>query len=142
MDDLQLMVELSTFEDVDAFALTDADHVAGDCPDWAEIVLRITRSKKQLDHYLRRHDGEAIILALLKVLHPNAGKSVSGNLWAEVDQAMVDLLDGDLGKEDRLKTQGFALGLSTAIALIRHPANPDVDAVRKEAMERYEASAE
>lgn len=139
MTDLQMLIQLGTVDDVECVALTDADHVAGGIPRWAELRLDITRDNKMLMHYLTRHDGEAISLSVLRAMHPNAGKSISARLWDGIDEAMDGLLGRDLDEDDRLKSQGVALGLATALALIRSPHDPDVDAVRKEAKERYDA---
>lgn len=138
--DLQMLVQLGTVDNVECVALTDADHVAGGIPKWAELRLDIERDGKLLKHYLTRHDGEAISLATLKAMHPNAGKSISGHLWEGLDQCMVNLIDGGLSGEEKAKEQGLALGLATAIALIRSPNSPDVDAVRKEARARYDVA--
>lgn len=138
--DLQLLVQLGTVDEIECVPLTDADHVAGGIPRWAEIRLDIERDGKLLQHYLTRHDGEAISLALLRAMHPTAGKSISGHLWEGLDQCMVNIMQGGLSDEDKAKEKGLALGLATAVALIRSPHKPDVDAVRKEAMQRYEAT--
>ena len=138
--DLQLLIQLGTVDDVSCTPLTDADHVAGGIPKWAEVRLDIERDGKLLQHYLTRHDGEAISLALLRSMHPNAGRGISGHLWEQLDQCMVNLMDGGLSGEDKASERGLALGLATAVALIRSPHSPDVDAVRKEAKERYDAS--
>jgi hypothetical protein len=137
--DLQMLIQLGTVDDVSCVALTDADHVAGGIPKWAELRLDIEREGKLLQHYLTRHDGEAISLATLKAMHPNAGRSISGHLWEMIDQCMVNLIEGGLSGEDKATEKGMALGLATALALIRSPHSPDVDAVRKEAQQRYEA---
>lgn len=135
--DLQLLTQLGTVDDVSCTPLTDADHVAGGIPKWAEVRLDIERDGKLLQHYLTRHDGEAISLALIMAMHPNAGRPVSGILWAELDKRMVAIFEGDAKEKPRM--QGEALGLAFAIATIRSPHSPDVDAVRKEARERYDA---
>lgn len=138
-EDLKLLIQLGTVDDVECVALTDADHVAGGIPRWAEVRLDITRDGKQLQHYLTRHDGEAISLALLRTMHPNAGRSISGHLWSQLDESMEHILSGELDDAEKARMQGKALGLATAVALIRSPHAPDIDAVRAEAKERYDA---
>ena len=138
-DDLQILTQLGTIDGIDCEALTDADHVAGGIPNWAEIRLDIERDNKMLVHYFTRHDGEAVSLALMRAMHPNAGKPVSGILWAELDEIMIGLMENLYDGDEKPKMQGKALGLAFALATIRHPAAPDVDAIRKEAAERYEA---
>lgn len=138
-EDLQKLVQLGTFDNCEGYAITDADHVAGGIPKWAEIAFTITRDGKKLIHYFTRHDGEAVALALLKTMHPNAGRPVSGILWAKLDECLAHLLSGELENGEKLRMQGEALGLATAIATIRSPQSPDIDAVRKEARERYDA---
>lgn len=139
-DDLQMFVQLGTIDSIDCVPLTDADHVAGGIPKWAEIRLDIERDNKMLVHYFTRHDGEAVSLAVLKAMHPNAGKSISLHLWNAIDECMVNLMQGVVSGEEKAKEQGLALGLATALALIYNPNAPDVDAVRREAQARYDAA--
>lgn len=137
-DDIAMLLQLGTFEGCEGYAITDADQVEGNVPPWAEIAFTITRDGKKLVHYLTRHDGEVVVMTLLRTLHPTAGRPVIGFLWDRLDAAYVRIVQGDPG-EDRTKAQGEALGLAFAIATVRAPHAPDVDAVRKEARERYEA---
>jgi hypothetical protein len=139
-EDLKLLTQLGSVEDIQCIPLTDADHVAGGIPRWAELRLDIQRDGKLLQHYLTRHDGEAINLSIIMAMHPNAGRPVSGVLWAQLDEAMEHIMSGELDEEvEKPRMQGKALGLAYAIAAIRSPHDPDVDAVRREAKERYEA---
>ena len=82
-----------------------------------------------------------------------AGKSLLELLWDQLMEAYADLVawkpiavDPDHpdwmnqdDAEDRGRHKGACLGFATAIAIITNPYAPDVDAVRKEAAERYEA---
>lgn len=137
-DDIAMLLQLGTFDGCEGYAITDADQVEGNIPPWAEIAFTITRDGKKLVHYLTRHDGEVVVMTLLKTMHPQAGRPVIGFLWEKLDKAYAGLMiaEGD----ERFRLQGEALGLATAIATVRAPHSPDVDLVRKEARERYEAS--
>jgi hypothetical protein len=139
MDDLQMLVQLGTIDGIDCVPLTDADHVAGGIPRWAEIRLDIERDGKMLVHYFTRHDGEATAMALLRGMHPEAGKPISSRVWELLDEIMTGLMEDLYEGDEKPRMQGKALGLATALALLRSPVNPDVDAVRKEAKERYGA---
>jgi hypothetical protein len=139
-DDLKLLLQLGTVDDITTTALTDADHIAGGIPKWAEIVVDVQREGKLLRHYFTRHDGEALVMSVLRGMHPQAGRPVVGFLWEGLDRCMDALLGaGKLDAAEKARTQGEALGLATAIATIRRAHDPDVDAVRKEARERYDA---
>lgn len=134
-----LLRQLSTMDSCEAVSLTDGDHLAG-APNWAELALTIERDGKGLLHYLRRHDAELIVEVLFRVLHPNAGKSIHKQLWADLDACMVNLMDGGLDVMDKREFKGKALGLATALALVENPYGPDVGMIRKQASERYEAT--
>ena len=129
---------LSTMDSCEATSLTDGDHLAG-APDWAELLLTIERDGKGLAHYLKRHDAELIVEVLFRVLHPNAGKSIHKQLWAGLDECMVGIMEEELPLK-KIKAQGMALGLATALALVENPYGPDVDMIRSEALTRYEAT--
>lgn len=138
-EDIQMLLQLGTVDNIETVALTDADHVAGGIPKWAEIRCDIQRQGKLLMHYLTRHDGEALVMSVLRAMHPNAGKPVSSHLWTRLDVCMDKILSGELDETEKAKEQGMALGLATALALVRSPHDPNVNAVRKEAKERYDA---
>lgn len=79
----------------------------------------------------------------------NAGSSILEHLWQELDTVVLGIAQleeahplqgrsaGDWVAISSLK--GEALGLARAIAIMRNPYAPDVDAVRAEAMERLDA---
>jgi hypothetical protein len=138
-EDLKLLLQLGTVDNITTTALTDADHIAGGIPRWAEIVVDVEREGKLLRHYFTRHDGEALVMSVLRGMHPQAGRPVVGFLWERLDDCMVGILDGEIEPDEKLRFKGEALGLAFAIATIRRPHDPDVDAVRKEARERYDA---
>lgn len=128
-----LLAELATLDACEAHAVTDSEQRNNDLPDWVEIILELERSGKSRKHLLRRHDAELIIEVLYEVLHPASGRSIVQSIWQELDDAMVRLFRGDAVEEDK----GLALGLATALAYMTNPYNPNVDAVRAIAMERY-----
>lgn len=69
-----------------------------------------------------------------------AGKSVLDLLWerldAFVDELMAPAHEG--GELELAERKGHAYGMAEAIALVTNPYHPDIDAVRGEAMERWE----
>lgn len=58
-------------------------------------------------------------------------------MWELIDQAMDVLLDPEQNSGD--KEIGYALGLATMLATFINPYIPDTDAIRAEAMKRWEA---
>ena len=146
--DAELLGELATLDEVEAYIPTVKDHQAGSYPDWCELTLRLQRLddgtlKPSIPIFqqllLRRHDGELIIQVLHDVLHPGHKSGSTEEMWAALD-AVVDRIQKRVrkGKSPQPEDRGEALGLATAIALIDNPFKPDVDAVREVAMERYE----
>lgn len=135
---VNLLRQLSTMDECEAYSIVDGDHHNG-APGWAELALEIVREGKGLLHYFRRHDAELVVEVLFKVLHPNAGKSINGEIWRELDETMVVLMEG-ADDAEKIRSQGKALGLATALARISNPYAPNVDEIRKLARERYDAS--
>ena len=147
-DDADLLAELATVDEVEAYLPTNADHVAQAVPAWCELVLSVKRFDDgtlkpshplNVRMPLRRHDGELIIEVLQGALHPDANKFAVEAMWAALDD-VVDRLQRRVnkGKEPLKSDRGEALGLATAIALLSNPIEPDVDEVRSVAMERWE----
>lgn len=66
------------------------------------------------------------------------GKSLLQHMWEELDAITARLMAGQGGKRDK----GRAEGVAWCIALVQSPYNPSIDAVREQAMERYEAAEE
>lgn len=64
-----------------------------------------------------------------------SGKSILELLWEELDR-IVERIMADAGDED---DKGRALGTAYSIAVIQNPYRPNIEAVRREAMERWEA---
>lgn len=146
---IELLSQLSSLDEVTAWIPTGVDHSEAVTPEWCELVLEVKRevdSEEAPDFPLntrlplRRHDGELIIECLWSVLHPSGGKSIIQMMWHELDQ-VVDRIQRrvDKGKEPLKSDRGEAVGLAKAIAIMTNPYAYDVDAVREEAMARYEA---
>jgi hypothetical protein len=142
-EDAELLKELATLDECDAWIPTNRDHVEGITPPWCELVLEMKRRDDwplNVRMPLRRHDGELLIQALHDALHPDAGGSVREMLWSELDD-VVDKIQRrvDRGKQPLNKHVGQAQGLALALAILVNPFAYDVDAIRVEAMARYEA---
>jgi hypothetical protein len=147
----ELLEELASFDEFDAWMPGGADHDAGNVPSGTELVLQAKRfssgkrgtvmsSPLSVSIPMTRHDGELIIESLYKLLHPHAGGSIIQMMWLELDEA-VDRIQKRVAKgKDPLKADvGEARGLATAIAILTNPYAYDVDAVREEAMQRWDA---
>lgn len=64
-----------------------------------------------------------------------AGKSLLQLMWEELDTIMERLMtEGAANEDDR----GMALGVAYCIALVTNPYHVDIEAVREEAMERWQ----
>lgn len=139
---IELLLELSSLDEVTARIPTDQEGRSGLLPDWCELVLELNRVDGDfpLDVRLplRRHDGELIIEVIHSVLHPYAGSPVVVSMWEDLDE-VVDRLQDRIGRgKDPLKHDvGEALGLARCIARTYNPYEPDVDGIRVAAMERY-----
>ncbi len=67
------------------------------------------------------------------------GPSIVELLWDELDDQFYDL-QADIGKSDTLiETRGVCLGLAIALSIVINPYDPNVQAVRDEAMARLDA---
>lgn len=83
-------------------------------------------------------------------------ETMAGQLWAQLmttverlhgEYADLDLPEEDSGDEIETylawgEARGFAQGLALALAVLANPRHPDMDAVRAESAERWEAAAE
>lgn len=149
-DDAELLVELATLDEVEAWIPTAADHQAGITPTWCELVLGIKRNHDRDDEQgpggwpihqnlaLRRHDGELIIQVLGDVLHRGMSNSAGDALWAEMDKLMERIQRRvRAGRKPMTKHVNQALGLATAMAIMDNPLEPDLDEIRVTAMARY-----
>lgn len=142
-DDEEAMLSLATLNEASAYMTSSNDIDAGSVPSWCELILDLKRMDDgtlkpawpiNARLPLRRHDGELIIEVLHNALHPNAGGAVVAGLWADLD-AVMDRLMSNPTKSDR----GLALGLTIALARVSNPYQPDEDAIRGIAVERWEA---
>lgn len=129
---------LQELAEIEVIATSAGDHVAGTVPQWCELVLDLTDEQGTKRIHLRRHDGELIIEALHEVLHPHTNRmSPVARLWEELDDTMDFLrADDEPEEEDRIRARTLAL----AIALMTQPyaEEPDISAVREEAVKRWE----
>ena len=150
--DSELLIELGTLDDIEAYIPTAKDHQHGITPQWCELVLKISRLRDphvdegpgdwplNVTLPIRRHDGELIIQVLHDVLHPKeGGTSALESAWDRMDAVVRRIQKRvEKGKSPRLLDIGEARGLATAIALMISPLQPDEEVVRELAMERYE----
>jgi hypothetical protein len=137
-----LLAGLSRLKSVEVIAVGHGDQVEGTVPEWAELVLDLEDESGVRRINLTRHDGELIIQCLFEVLHPQDNKAAPvTRLWQELDDVMDFLrADDDPEPEDRARAKALAL----AIALLTQPYSPepDLDPVRAEAADRWEARQE
>lgn len=136
MSTQDLLRELAELE---VIAVGADDHVQGTVPQWCELVLDLTDDMGTKRIHLRRHDAELIIEALHEVLHPHTHKtSPVQRLWEELDDTMDFIrADDEPEEEDRVRARTLAF----AIAVLTQPygTTPNIDAIREEAAERWEA---
>lgn len=150
--DAELLVELGTIDEVEAYIPTSKDHQHGITPQWCELVLKVNRDRIPNDDGgpgdwplnmtlpLRRHDGELIIQVLHDTLHPkDGGTSALEQAWDRMDVVVRRIQKRiEKGKSPRPEDIGEARGLATAIALMISPMQPDEGLVRELAMDRYD----
>jgi hypothetical protein len=127
--------------EVTAFIPTDLDQREGIIPEWSDLVVQ---QKGDHDNVtwrwpLTRAAGEAMLDVLHGALHPYAGGSIRKLLWDDLD-ILTDLIMS--GEDESDMTKGKAAGVARAIAYMLNPYDVDaaLDAVREEAVERWEES--
>lgn len=123
--------------DVEAFTPTDMDSVDIDAvmPAWCELVVTVTEEGKQpVRQWLTRAAGELLIDVTGDALHPWSGGSIRDTIWQQLDEVTMRLMDGMPEPDDKGRAQGLAM----ALAIFRNPYDPPLDAIRDEAVERYE----
>lgn len=146
--DEELLIELATLDEVEAYVPTAKDQDAGLTPPWTEVVLKVTRTDDgslnppwplNVRMPLRRHDGELIIEVLDQVLHPNRGGGAASQMWEQMDM-IVERIQRRVERQKSPRKDDVAKAkvLAWCIAVTANPAEPDVDWVREQAMERYE----
>lgn len=138
MSDADMLRPLSRWDEVEATTVGDGDQQEGVVEPWCELVLDMSLDGRTQRVEMTRHDAELVIEVLHTVLHPHTNRhSPAQRLWAELDDVMDFLMDNDDPEpEDRAR----AKALAEAIALITQPwsEEPDVGAVREEAVRRWE----
>jgi hypothetical protein len=147
----ELLEELSTFDEFSCWSPGTLDHHGQRVPEGTEVVLQAQRfssrgrgnilnSPLNVQMPMTRHDGELIIEALHRELHPRSGGDIPDVLWLELDE-VVDRIQARIakGKAPKNSDKGQALGLAMAIAIMRNPYAYDIESVRVEAMERWDA---
>jgi uncharacterized protein Yka (UPF0111/DUF47 family) len=143
--------ELATLDEVTAQIPTDKEQRNGIYPSWCDLVLEIKRDADStikdgpatfpLSHRmpLRRHDGELIIEVLDSVLHPGRAGGTADTIWMDLDDCIDRIMKRvqHPKKDPKPEDVGEAVGLTKALARLVMPYEPDEDAIRDIAMERY-----
>lgn len=73
--------------------------------------------------------------------HPVTGRNLLEIMWELIDQAMNVLMSPEADEmfpAEHREHVGYALGLATMYATFVNPYQPDIDAVRHEAVARWE----
>lgn len=100
--------------------------------DWVELggekVYRMSKAEKAMNSGSSSKPGDC------------AGRSLVEMMEDELDSIVERLMNGGAAADGR--DPGRAEGVAMCIAIIRQPYNPNIEAVREAAMERYEASIE
>lgn len=115
---------------------TAAESDVGEVEPWCELLLTINQEDEEVaDIELTRAAGEAILEAVNEALHPWSGVTIREQIWLALDDATETLMSG---KGDA-HCKGQAYGLALALATFLNPYAPNVDAVREEAVSRWES---
>lgn len=130
--------------EVEAAPVTAGESGVNGTPDWAEI--RLTRSSQKYGAeviYFTRAASHDTIEQLRGALNPRGGNTITKSIWEELDAAVDEVLSGaQKTSPAHVKAQGVAHGLSVALAILRNPAEPNVESIKKEARERARARRE
>jgi hypothetical protein len=84
---------------------------------------------------------EELVAAGTSILRPYAGLSIFERIMTELDPIIDRLMSGDGAAEDG-RDPGRAEAYTRCLALIRNAYQPDYEAEKERAMERYEAREE
>lgn len=71
----------------------------------------------------------------------HAGASIYELIWAELDHVMDALMQAQphgATPEEAAALRNQAIGLARALAILTNPYAPDIDAIRAQAVERWE----
>lgn len=138
------MPRMPEFE-IKAKPVTEAEQRSDVRSVWAEVTLDISANGNRRTIELTRAGGEALLQELHGALHPWAGHSIIDDLWKELLAVVGQLLaEFPNGMKDVKNTpeagaygelRGHARGLAYAIAVMRNPYKPNVDAVKREALD-------
>lgn len=120
---------------VEAHIPTYEDTTVGIVAQWCELVLSFKESgREQMEIQLTRAAGEAIIEVTNQALHPWSGSTIRETIWEALDEVMERLMSGHADADDK----GQAQGLAMALAIFGNPYQPGIDAIKEEAMNRWE----
>jgi hypothetical protein len=145
----EMLAVLATLDEVEARPNSAYETETGIVPPWSEIRLTMKRFQSDdiggdfpihVDVPLRRHDAELIIEVLWTVLHPATGHPLSAaeQLWDGLDSVVERIqVRVEAGKEAKSDDVAIARTLTTALAILDRPYDPDPDRVREAAMTRW-----
>lgn len=127
--------------DIEARIPTDQEARKSLAPVWCDLAIKVTEDGEPTrELFLTRAAGELLIDAVHEVMHPWSGITITEHIWRALDVVVAELVDGTA--QDDSFAKGQALGLAHALACLRNPLDPPVDAIREEAMDRYNAANE
>lgn len=122
-------------------------HTEGGPPEWCDLTVTVECEREDPEEWAVRHEdgsvslymtraaGQVLIDVIYSTLHPYAGRSILEVMHRQLDEVVERLLEGDAQEGDKFLARGMAM----AMACLRNPVAPDWEAVRNDAVDRYNA---
>jgi len=124
------------------------DQDTGKVPQWCDLTVTIEHGDQADSNWAVRNEdgsvtlfmtraaGQVVIDVIYETLHPYSGRSIQEVMRRQLDEVVERLMTGKAEDGDKFLARGMAM----AMACLRNPLNPDWEAIRDDAVDRYNAN--